>query len=130
MSDVTVVGCTVESVGFMPITDQMVGLTVSFRIDFTFVGTVGEFTFHGRGSCTDSLLFVKRLLPLYAKFVQPLDCAARFTCAARDAGFDPVTGVQSFIVHISGELTCVGCTDTPYTIVQACPPPPLEVSTI
>jgi hypothetical protein len=128
VSDVTVTGCTVEPVWFMPITDQMVALTVAFRIGFTFIGTIGAFTFHGRGSCTDSIFFVKRLLPIYAKFTHPIDCAAQFTCAARDAGFDPVTGVQFFIVHISGELTCVGCSDTPFTVVLACPSLPVSTS--
>lgn len=126
LSDVAVTNCAIESVLFTQITDRAVGLTVGFRIDFTFTGTIGEFTFHGRGFCQDSLFFVQVQLPTHEKFAQPLDCADHLTCRARDAGFDAAAGTQSFIVHVSGELTCVGCPEIPYVVVQTCLPPVAE----
>jgi hypothetical protein len=123
LSDVVVTACTIASVDFTEITEREVGVTVSVEIAFTFTGTINGFTFHGRGSCTDSLFFVQRLLPPEHRLVQPLDCAAEFVCQARSVGFDPATGIQTFIIHLEGTLTCVGCLPAPYTIVQVCPAP-------
>jgi len=120
LSDVVVTNCLIESVSFTEITPRAVGLTVAFRIDFSFTGTINDFSFHGQGSCQSSLFLVQVILPTHEHFATPLDCAANLTCTARDAGFDPLTGVQTFIVHVGGDLTCVGCPEVPYTIVQAC----------
>lgn len=124
LSNVVVTDCTIESTFFTAVTSRAVGLTVNFRIDFTFTGTIGGFTFQGSGACEDSLFFVQVLLPTHEHLAQPLDCAANLTCTARDAGFDVESGVQSFIVHVTGDLTCVGCPEVPFTIVQVCPPNP------
>jgi len=124
LSNVVVTRCTIESVSFTPVTTRAVGLTVGFRIDFTFTGTIDGFTFDGSGTCRDSLFFVRVLVPTHEHLAQPLDCAADLTCTARDAGFDVATGTQSFIVHVSGTLTCVGCPEIPFTIVQVCQPSP------
>jgi hypothetical protein len=122
LSHVDVTSCTIESVSFREVTARAVGLTVEFRIDFTFTGTIDGFSFQGSGSCRDSLFFVEVLLPTHESLARPLDCAAHLTCTARDAGFDPTTSVQSFIIHVSGDLTCVGCPEIPFTVVQVCQP--------
>ncbi|MCY0865390.1 MAG: hypothetical protein OWQ57_10600 [Sulfobacillus sp.] len=124
LSDVVVTDCVIESVSFTEITPRAVGLTVEFRINFSFTGTIDDFSFHGQGSCQDSLFIVDVILPTHEHFATPLDCAAHLSCTARDVGFDAETGVQTFIVHIQGELTCVGCPEVPYTIVQVCPSMP------
>lgn len=126
LSDVVVTACSIESVAFREVTPRAVGVTVGFRIDFNFTGTIDGFRFIGSGSCRDSLFFVEVLLPTHEHLARPLDCAANLTCTARDAGFDAATGVQSFIVHVSGDLTCVGCPEIPFTVVQVCPPVPSQ----
>lgn len=123
LSDVMVTGCTVAHVFFTEITSRAVGLTVGVAVDFSFVGTVDGFTFSGTSTVEGDIFFDVVLLPTHESFASPLDCAAEFTCAARYAGVDPTTGLQQFIVHLTGSVTCVGCPQVPYIIVQACPTP-------
>ena len=91
-------------------------------VDFAFVRTVDGFTFQGTATVEGDIFFVVVVLPTHESFSTPLDCAANFTCTARYAGVDPTTGLQQFIVHLTGDVTCVGCPQVPYTIVKACRP--------
>jgi hypothetical protein len=121
LSDVTVVSCTIDSVSFAPATARAVTVTVAFTVAFTFTGTADGFTFQGSGSCQDTLAFDAVVLPTESTLLLPLDCTASLVCTATDGGFDPVTGTQTFNVHVTDSVSCVGCVPT-VAVVQACPP--------
>lgn len=122
ISNVTITGCTVDGVHYQRVTTRAMGLTITYTVHFTFTGTSDGFTFQGRGTCSDSVFVVQVLTPTHgATLLTPPDCAANLRCTAQDAGFDPERSVQSFIVRLSGSVTCVACGGE-YTIVKACPP--------
>ena len=122
ISSVALSSCCVTGISFTQVSSRAVGVTVDVAVDFSFDGTADGFTFHGTATATGSVFFVEVLLPTHESLRSPLDCAGTFTCTARYVGPDPVTGLQQFIVHVSGGLTCVFCPSVPYVIVRACPP--------
>lgn len=122
LSDVVVTGCTVEGVSFQIVTPRAIGVTVDVTVSFTFTGTIDGFTFRGQGTCSNAIFFTQVLAPTHSSLLAPPDCAANLTCTARSAGFDPTRSIQTFIVRLSGSVTCVICGGG-FTIVQACPPP-------
>lgn len=85
-----------------------------------FEGTADGFTFHGTDTVQGSILFVRALLSTHDELLaSPPDCAGSFTCSARYANVDPISGLQQFTVHQT--ITCVYGSPVPYVIVKACP---------
>lgn len=126
LSDVVVTNCAIDFVLFERVTIlRAVGVTITLHIDFTFTGTIDGFTFKGSGSCGIELFFYHGLLPVNTMLLPPADCAGELTCSARYAGVDPQTGIHTFIVHITGDVTCVIRRrigkGPEYTVVKDCP---------
>lgn len=121
LSDVVVTGCAIERVSFEPVpVERAVGVTVAVSVAFSFTGTIDGFIFTGQGSCEQEVFFEDLILPRQTRLTTPVDCEANFVCSARYAGPN-AAGSQQFIIHVSGSITCVGCSTTPYVIVQGCP---------
>lgn len=112
--------CKIDGVEFLAIDDDTVMVSIRTEVDFSFTGvrTDGT-TFKDSTFCEsviDSLIDDTTGVP----FFQPAQCSAHLTCSARDAGFDPGTGVQSFLVTVTGSSSCVLC-DPQVVNVQRCP---------
>lgn len=106
-----------------------VGVTVFIGIDFSFTGTIDDFTFKGKGSFENEIFFEAEPFPKVAEIAEPVDCVFDdLTCHARYGGVDPLTEAYIFLVHFTGKLTCVGRTyfGIPFVIVKACPETPVQ----
>lgn len=110
MLSVNVTACRVESVEFQAVSADTILLAVRTQVDFDFTGVRPDGTsFRGSASC-ESVIQSLISAAEGQQFFQPPRCSAELTCSASDAGTDPVTGVQSFVVTVTGIPSCVECT--------------------
>ena len=119
---VSVTACQLDSFEFSAASADTVLLAIRIQVEFVFEGQRPDgTTFTGSTFCP---LVIQTLMSAAEgrQFFQPLRCSADLTCSATDAGVDPATGAQSFVVTVSGSTTCVQCTPDVVN-VQRCPVP-------
>lgn len=129
LTDVVVTECELPLLYqfFYPGTNpRTVRAELKVHITFRFTGTVDGFTFQGKGAFDSTVVFEEVFFPKWAAASERMDCGSTLVCRARYDGRDPVTGAHTFIVHVTGGLTCVGRTTFPHehVIVRKCPTEP------
>ena len=128
ISDVVILSCAIQSVSLEPVTDvpRAALLTVVSAVTFQFTATFPDgSTATETAVSTSTVQFVQVLTATHSVLLVPLQCTPALTCTASDAGFNAATGIQSFIVAVSGTVDCVDCSSTKFPVnVQLCPTPP------